>query len=94
VIKSPFYPASFSSQIQCVWTVKALNPSSRIKIEFQDWVIHASGKGCDQTYLQVTDGSKDVDHATGRARGPRGPARARSLAQRCDAVIFRQSAEI
>jgi len=67
VIKSPFYPASFSSQIQCVWTVKALNPSSRIKIEFQDWVIPASGKGCDQTYLQVTDGSKDVDHATGRA---------------------------
>ena len=67
MIKSPFYPASFSSQIQCVWTVKALNPSSRIKIEFQDWVIHASGKGCDQTYLQVTDGSKDVDHATGRA---------------------------
>jgi len=68
VVKSPFYPASFSSQIQCVWSVKALNPSSRIKVEFQDWIIPASGKGCDQTYLQITDGSGDVDHATGKAQ--------------------------
>ena len=39
----------------------------RVKIEFQDWIIPTSGKGCDQTYLQVTDGGSGVDPATGMA---------------------------
>lgn len=54
VLKSPQYPAGFSSQTQCVWTLSA-PPGFRIKFEFEVFHMMITGNACMSTYLEFSD---------------------------------------
>lgn len=64
ILKSPYYPAAFSSQTQCAWTITTRDPKARMKIVFDDWKMPITGDGCTTTYFQIMDGT-GIDSDTG-----------------------------
>lgn len=53
VVKSPYYPGTFGSQVQCVWKIET-DPGSRIKLVFTDFILQLS-EGCQISYLEVAE---------------------------------------
>merc|ERR1711970_3330 len=71
VLKSPQYPAGFSSQTQCVWTLSA-PPGFRIKFEFEVFHMMITGNACMSTYLEFSDpefGPADTNGARAMTTG-------------------------
>jgi len=66
ILKSPYYPASFSPQTQCHWTIRTQDPTARIKFTFVDWQMPTSGDGCMAAYFQIQDGT-GLDEGTGES---------------------------
>lgn len=65
LLTSPYYPKEFRSQTQCQWTVQTADPSARIKVTFDDFIIPTSGKDCYASYIQFEDGAGLLDPTSG-----------------------------
>lgn len=53
VLKSPHYPQDIDPQTQCMWTVEG-PPGSRIRIDFEDFRIWKTGRGCETAFLKIS----------------------------------------
>ena len=58
-LKSPKYPAGFSSQTQCVWQISS-PPGTRIRVDFDVFQMAATGRACHTVYLEFSSISMDV----------------------------------
>jgi len=57
-LKSPKYPAGFSSQTQCVWQITS-PPGTRIRVDFEIFNIFATGRACSTVYLEFSSLTMD-----------------------------------
>jgi len=53
VVKSPNYPGTFGSQVQCVWKIESA-PGTRVKLMFTDFKLLLS-EGCQISYVEVAE---------------------------------------